>query len=206
MLLGALSACVALLAAGCGGARQDAHEPQGGFAVRVVKASFPAHQSVARPTHLELRVRNTGTRIVPNVAVTVDSFYYTENYPELADNKRPIWAIEEGPGAIPKRPVPTQAVSPPGGGQTAYVNTWALGSLAPGHTQTFLWRVMPVKPGLHTVRFTVAAGLAGKARAQTADGALPTGHFTVDIAPQPPANHVDPETGQIVSGAYPLAP
>jgi hypothetical protein len=206
MLLGALSACVALLAAGCGGARQDAHEPQGGFAVRVVKASFPAHQSVARPTHLELRVRNTGTRIVPNVAVTVDSFYYTENYPELADNKRPIWAIEEGPGAIPKRPVPTQAVSPPGGGQTAYVNTWALGPLAPGHTQTFLWRVMPVKPGLHTVRFTVAAGLAGKARAQTADGALPTGHFTVDIAPQPPANHVDPETGQIVSGAYPLAP
>jgi hypothetical protein len=206
MLLGALSACVALLAAGCGGARQDAHEPQGGFAVRVVKASFPAHQSVARPTHLELRVRNTGTRIVPNVAVTVDSFYYTENYPELADNKRPIWAIEEGPGAIPKRPVPTQAVSPPGGGQTAYVNTWALGPLAPGHTQTFLWRVLPVKPGLHTVRFTVAAGLAGKARAQTADGALPTGHFTVDIAPQPPANHVDPETGQIVSGAYPLAP
>jgi hypothetical protein len=206
MLLGALSACVALLAAGCGGARQDAHEPQGGFAVRVVKASFPAHQSVARPTHLELRVRNTGTRIVPNVAVTVDSFYYTENYPELADNKRPIWAIEEGPGAIPKRPVPTQAVSPPGGGQTAYVNTWALGPLAPGHTQTFLWRVMPVKPGLHTVRFTVAAGLAGKARAQTADGALPTGHFTVDIAPQPPTNHVDPETGQIVSGAYPLAP
>ncbi len=206
MLLGALSACVALLAAGCGGARQDAHEPQGGFAVRVVKASFPAHQSVARPTHLELRVRNTGARIVPNVAVTVDSFYYTENYPELADSKRPIWAIEEGPGAIPNRPVPTQEVSPPGGGQTAYVNTWALGPLAPGHTQTFLWRVMPVKPGLHTVRFTVAAGLAGKARAQTADGALPTGHFTIDIAPQPPANHVDPETGQIVSGAYPLAP
>ena len=25
----------------------------------------------------------------------------------------------------------------PGGGQTAYVNTWALGPLAPGHTQTF---------------------------------------------------------------------
>ena len=63
-----------------------------------------------------------------------------------------------------------------------------------------------MKPGLHTVHFTVAAGLAGKARAQLADGALPTGHFTVDVAPQPPANHVDPETGQIVGGAYPLAP
>jgi hypothetical protein len=206
MLLGACGACVALLAAGCGQARQDAHEPESAFTVRVVKASFPAHQAVARPTHLELRVQNTSAKTMPNVAVTIDSFYYAEDYPELADNKRPIWAIEEGPGPIPKRLVPTQTVSPPGGGQTAYVNTWALGPLAPGHTQTFLWRVMPVKPGLHTVDFTVAAGLAGKARAQLADGALPTGHFTVDIAPQPPANHVDPNTGQIVSGAYPLVP
>jgi len=174
--------------------------------VQVVEASFPAHQSVAHPTRLELQVRNTGTQNVPNVAATIDSFYYAENYPELADSKRPIWAIEEGPGPTPKRLVPTQAVSPPGGGQTAYVNTWALGPLAPGHTQTFIWRVMPLKPGLHTVHFTVAAGLAGKARAQLADGAPPTGHFTVDIAPQPPASHVDPETGQIVSGAYPPAP
>ena len=205
-LLGACGACVALLAAGCGGARQDAHEPKGDFTVQVVKASFPAHQSVARPTHLELRVRNSGTRTVPNVAVSVDSFSYTDNYPGLADDKRPIWAIEEGPGGIPKRPVPTQAVSPPGGGQTAYVSTWALGPLAPGHTQTFRWRVMPVKPGKHTVDFTVAAGLAGKARALAADGALPTGRFTVDIAPQPAANHVDPETGQIVSGAFPPVP
>jgi hypothetical protein len=203
LFLGACGACFVLLADGCSGARQDAHEPKGTFSVQVVKASFPARQSVARPTHLELQVRNTGTQTMPNVAVTIDSFYYAENYPELADNKRPIWAIEEGPGAIPKRPVPTQAVSPPGGGQTAYVNTWALGPLAPGHTQTFLWRVMPLKPGLHTVHYTVAAGLAGKARAQLAGGVLPTGHFTVDIAPQPPANHVDPDTGQIVSGAYP---
>jgi hypothetical protein len=206
LLLGACGACVALLADGCGAARQDAHEPKGAFSVQVVKASFPARQSVARPTRLTLQVRNTGTQTVPNLAVTIDSFYYAENYPELADNKRPIWAIEEGPGPAAKRLVPSQAVSPPGGGQTAYVNTWALGPLAPNHTQTFLWRVMPLKPGLHTVHFTVAAGLAGKARAQLAGGALPTGHFTVDIAPQPPANHVDPETGQIVSGAYPPAP
>jgi hypothetical protein len=206
MCLGACGACVALLAGGCGGARQDAHEPKGTFTVRVVKASFPARQAVARPARLELQVQNTGAQTVPNVAVTIDSFYYTENYPELAANKRPIWAIEEGPGPISKRPVPSQAVSPPGGGQTAYVNTWALGPLAPGRTQTFLWRVTPVKPGLHTVHFAVAAGLAGQARAQLSGGGIPTGHFTVDVAPQPPANHVDPDTGQIVSGTYPLAP
>jgi len=113
LLLGACGVCVALLADGCGGARQDAREPKGAFSVRVIKASFPARQAVARPTRLELQVRNTGTQTVPNVAVTVDSFYYAENYPELAANKRPIWAIEEGPGPISKRPVPTQLSARP---------------------------------------------------------------------------------------------
>jgi len=203
LLLGAGGACLALLAGGCGGARQDAQEPKGNFTVRVLKASFPARQSIARPTHLVLAVQNTGSETVPDIAVSVDSLSYSANYPELAANKRPIWAIEEGPGAIAKRPVPTQTVSPAGGGQTAYFSTWALGPLAPGHTRTFLWRVTPVKPGLHIVHYTVAAGLAGKARAQLADGAPATGHFTVYIAPKPPPSHVDPETGQIVAGAYP---
>jgi hypothetical protein len=203
LLLGACGACLALLAGGCGGVRQDAHEPQGNFTVRILKASFPARQSIARPTHLVLRVQNTGAETVPDIAVSVDSLSYTENYPELAASKRPIWAIEAGPGAIPKRLVPTQTVSPPGGGQTVYVSTWALGPLAPGHTQTFLWRLTPVKPGLHIVHYTVAAGLAGKARAQLANGAPATGHFAVYIAPKPPPSHVDPETGQIVAGAYP---
>jgi hypothetical protein len=205
LLLGACGACLALLASGCGGARQDAHEPRGNFTVRVVRASFPAHQSIARPTRLALQVQNTGTQTVPNLAVSVDSFSYTEHYPELASNKRPIWAVEEGPGTVIKRPVPTQTVSPPGGAQTAYVNTWALGPLAPGRTRTFLWQLTPLKPGLHTVHFAVAAGLGGKAVARFANGAPAVGHFTVYIAPQPPPSHVDPETGQIAPGAYPTS-
>jgi hypothetical protein len=209
---GALSATLgvllaALLASGCGGgARQDSHEPAGAFTMQVVHASFPVSQSIARPARLELQVRNTGPRTAPNVAVTLDSFYYTENYPELAVNKRPVWVIERGPGAIAKPPVESQVVSPPGGGQTAYVNTWALGPLAPGSTRTFLWRVTPVKAGLHTVHFTVAAGLAGKAKAELASGGPVQGQLTASIAPAPPAMHVDPSTGQIVSGAYPLIP
>jgi hypothetical protein len=206
LLLGAFGVCGALLADGCGQARQDAGEPKGSFTVKVVKAGFPARQAVARPTRLELQVRNAGAQIVPNVAVTIDSFAYVENYPELAADKRPIWAVEEGPGAIPKRPVASEAISPPGGGQTAYVNTWALGPLPAGHTQTFLWRVMPLKPGLHTLHFTFAAGLAGRAHTQLAGGATATGHFTVNIAPRPPATHVDPRTGQVVPGAVPLTP
>ncbi len=203
LLLGACGVGGPLLAAGCGGTRQDAHEPTGFFPIRVLRASFPADQSIARHTAMVLRVRNIGHQTVPNVAVTIDSFAYTSNYPELSVNKRPIWVLEEGPGAIPKRPAESETVSPPGGGQTAYVNTWALGALAPGRTRTFVWHVVPVKGGVHVVHYTVAAGLAGKSRAQFARGARPTGHFVVDIAPVPPPTHVDPETGQVVPGAYP---
>jgi hypothetical protein len=206
MFPGACGACLVLLISGCGGTRQDAHEPKGTFAVQVVKASFPAQQSIARQTPMILQVRNTGTQTVPNVAVSIDSFAYRSDYPELASNKRPIWVVETGPGAIPQRPVESEAVSPPGGGQTAYVNTWALGALAPGHTSTFVWRVVPVKAGRYTVHYTVAAGLSGRARAQLAHGGPAVGHFTAEIAPRPPATHFDPETGQVVPGAYPPTP
>lgn len=198
----------ALLAAGCGGGtRQDAGEPSATFEMKLVHASFPAKQSIARPTSMELEVQNTGSHTVPNVAVTVDSFDYAISpLKELAANKRPIWAIEQGPGTIAKAPVETQEVSVPGGDQTAYVNTWALGRLAAGETATFIWKVVPVKPGTHTVHFAVAAGLSGKAKARLASGGLANGQFTVDIAPAPPVTHVDPNTGRIESGAYPSSP
>ncbi len=202
---GLLVAACALFASGCGGsARQDAGEPSGTFRLQVLRASFPRVQSIARPTSLELLVRNAGIRTAPNVAVTIDSFYYTENFPELAATQRPVWIIDAGPGAIPRRPAESQAVSPPGGGQTAYVNTWALGPLAPGGTRTFRWQVAPVKSGLHTVHFAVAAGLAGKARTVGTFGGPARGQFTVLITRAPPPRHVDPNTGQVVPGRYPL--
>ena len=86
------------------------------------------------------------------------------------------------------------------------MNTWALGPLAPGATRTFRWLVVPVKPGVHTVHYTVASGLAGKAKARLASGALVHGKFTAYIAPTPPARHVDPRTGQVVPGPFPLLP
>jgi hypothetical protein len=197
-----VSACAALTAGCGGGTRQDAHEPDATFTVSVAHASFPAIQAVARPATMTLRVRNPSTATIPNLAVTIDSFSYVSHFPELASNERPIWVVEQGPGAIPKRPVQSQAISPPGGGQTAYVNTWALGPLAPGHTQTFKWRVTPVKAGLYTVHYTIAAGLAGRSRARLAAGGIPRGHFKVAIAPRPPATHVNPETGRVESGRY----
>lgn len=204
----ALVACAAglsaLLAAGCGAARQDAHEASRTFAVEVVHHSFPAKQSIARPTQLKLQVRNSGSRTLPNVAITLDSLEYASTYKELADDKRPTWAIERGPGPVPHPPVPTQEVSQLGGAQSAYLNTWALGPLAPGRTQTFLWRLMPVKPGHYVVAYTVNAGLAGKAKAQLASGGAPQGRFTVDIASAPAINHVNPNTGKVAPGTYPI--
>jgi hypothetical protein len=205
----ALAAVVAsaLLAAGCGGGtRQDVGEAAGTFAMKVVRASFPRAQSIARQTSFQLEVLNTGTRTVPNVAVTVDSFDYTSNYLELAADKRPVWVIERGPGAIAEPPAESQEVSAPGGGQTAYVNTWALGALAPGKTRSFTWRVVPVKAGTYTVHYTVAAGLAGKAKARLASGAPVQGQFAVDIAPTPKPTHVNPATGRVEVGPLPSAP
>ncbi len=184
----------------------DAHEPSGTYHVAIVQASFPRSQTIARPARLTLTVRNLGLRPIPNVAVTVDSFSYASNFRELADPKRPIWVIEQGPGLISKLNVETQEVSTPGSGQTSYVNTWALGPLAPRQTRTFLWRVVPVKAGLHTVRFSFAAGLAGKARARLLGGGLAQGRLTVYVAPKPPVTHVNPNTGEIEVGAIPAQP
>jgi hypothetical protein len=193
----------ALLVSGCGGgAKQDAREPAGNFSLDVLQASFPRHQAIARPATLELKVRNSGTQAAPNVAVTVNSFEYAEQFPELAADKRPIWIVDAGPGDT-HHPAQTAAVSPVGGGQTAYVDTWALGRLAPGATQTFRWLVAPVKSGVHTVTYTVAAGLAGKARAVNANGDPVQGALTADIASSPPLTHVNPNTGQVVAGTYP---
>ena len=174
--------------------------------MQVLGASFPTRQAVARPASFTVRVKNTGAHTVPNLAVTVDSFNYTATTPELAANKRPVWVIERGPGPRANPPVQSQEVSQPGGAQTVYVNTWALGPLARNGTKTFIWHVVPVKAGSWTVHFKVAAGLAGKARAALPSGGPVQGQLTASIAPLPPNTHVDPNTGRVVPGTYPLIP
>jgi hypothetical protein len=151
-------------------------------------------------------VRNTGHTTVPNLAVTVDSFNYASQYVGLADRKRPVWVVERGPGSIASPPVNTEEVSVPGSEQTAYVDTWALGSLAPGRTRSFSWRVVPVKSGLYTVHYIVSAGLGGNAKARLASGDPVHGQFAVHIAPAPPLTHVNPSTGKVEVGQFPSSP
>lgn len=208
--LTAALAGVAALVSGCGGSEQTAHEAKAVFPVKIVKASFPRVQAIPRAEKMVLKVRNEGSQTMPNVAITVDSFSYISNYPGLAANQRPVWIVDAGPGTIPKRPVRSVTVDPPGGGQTAYVNTWALGPLAAGATRTFVWLVTPVKGGVHAVNFLVSAGLGGNARARVSRsgalegeaGGLPVGHFKVAIAGRPPLRHVNPETGKLTLGPY----
>jgi hypothetical protein len=176
------SAVAALGAVGCGGAAQDAHEPSGTFDVSVVKSSFPSKQHVAESETMAISVKNTGTKTVPDVAVTVDSFSAKSEEPNLADPQRAVWIID---------------TSPPGG-DTAYVNTWAVGALKPGQTRKFVWHVTAVKAGTHTLKWRVAAGLNGKAQARSGGDQVPQGQFTVDVADKPSQSRVDPATGAIV--------
>jgi hypothetical protein len=190
--------------AGCGGTRQDAGEPSGRYAVEVVHASFPAKQSVAKRELFALVVRNSGLTTAPNVAVTVDSFSYHSSFPELASRKRPIWVVEQGPGKTASPPVESQEVAQPGSGQTAYVSTWALGPLPPHSARLFKWLVVPVKPGIFSIHYRVAPGLAGKAQARpTLRNGGTAGRFFVAIAGKPANTYVDPTTGKVVVGTYP---
>ncbi|HEX3692115.1 MAG TPA: hypothetical protein VHU13_02120 [Solirubrobacteraceae bacterium] len=195
----------ALLAAGCGEAQRDAHEQKRSYAVEVVRARFPRRQAVARDVSLELVVRNAGPRAIPNVTATVESFYYTSDYRLLAVNKRPVWIVNDGPGARANPPVESEAVDREGGASTAFVNTWSLGPLAAHARAVFLWQVTPVKPGGHIVHYTLGAGVDGHARATLRGGAPARGTLVAQIAPVPPHTHVNPETGRISPGSSPVA-
>ena len=184
--LGTIGITLALAVAGCGGGeRQDKNEPSGTFDVDVVNGSFPAAQHVARQSRMRITVRNAGDKTVPNVAVTVKGFTRRDTQEGLADPNRPVWIVDRGPR----------------GGDTAYVGTWALGSLRPHRTRTFTWKVTPIKAGNYDVRYEVAAGLDGKAKARTRDGGRPAGSFKVKVSGKPADARVNPDTGQVERAA-----
>jgi hypothetical protein len=198
----------ALALAGCGGGtRQDANEPSGIYTVNVVKASFPLSQRIAGQTRMDITVNNAGAKTIPNIAVTIEgadgaapaqAFGAEDPQVGLADTSRPIWIVDRGPY----------------GGDTAYVNTWTLGTLRPHEEKTFIWFVTPTVAGTHTVRYRVAAGLNGKAKARLAGGAAAAGTFTVFVSGKPAGVKVSPN-GDVTSSppsskarppGYPVTP
>ncbi len=132
--------------ASCGGdPRQDEDEPDGKFAVSA-DATFPSKQKLAKRSTLAITVRNDENRkAIPNVAVTVNGFDTRIRQQGVADPSRPVFVINGRPKSIGTFPETKE--DGPVGGETAYVNTWALGRLGPGKTKTFKWNVTAVRPG-----------------------------------------------------------
>lgn len=178
-------ASASLVAAGCGGGgpRQDASERSGTYKVQVVEAKFPAKQALATHSQMVITVKNVDTRTIPNIAVTVKSFDQAMNDSNLADPQRPLFVVNAGPS----------------GGETAFVGTSALGALKPGQTRTFKWDVTAVKAGPYTLRYAVAAGLNGKAKAVLAGGGVPTGSFSGQISNKAPQAKVADDGHTIVN-------
>jgi hypothetical protein len=183
-------ACLGLslgLAACGGGERQDADEDAGTYKVEVLNAAFPKDQHLAKQATMRITVRNADSKALPNVAVTVRGFYKPSEQPGLADPERPVWIVDEGPK----------------GGDTAYVGTWSFSDLPPGESKTFEWKVTPVKPGLQTTTYRVAAGLDGKAKAELESGGVPEGSFKVNVDGKPAETIVDDDGNVVRVGEEP---
>jgi len=197
------SLCFALLALLPLGAcqsqkRQDENEPAGRYPVSV-EASFPAKQKLAQQSKLEVNVRNTGPKTIPNVAVTVNGFGIKEKQEGLADNRRPVFAINGVPKELAGFPESKDAA--PKGGETNYVDTWALGPLKRGRSRSFRWSVTAVRAGPYRLRYIVSAGLDGKAKAVDDDGGgAPTGAFRGTISDTAPETRVSDDGETIVEG------
>jgi hypothetical protein len=101
----------------CGaGPRQDASEPSGNFPVSA-SANWSSSQRLAEHTVLQIRATNTGTKAIPDVAVTicnvscsysqtalnngqgvsVQAFGYKLNMAGLASSSRPAWIVDQAP-------------------------------------------------------------------------------------------------------------
>ncbi len=221
--IGVLGLLLAAGVASCGGSRQDANEPAGDFPVSIVSADFPSKQKLAQNTNLTLAVENPGEKSIPNLAITIftssnastsestattgttgtgasstaadlptaqGSFSVRSEQEGLAIPFRPVWILEEG---YPKLEGQTASA----GAEAAQTDTYAFGPLAANQTRRMVWNVTPVQAGTYTVRYRVAAGLEGKAKAVTADGSVPEGEFVVRISSAPPQTRVD-DSGNVV--------
>jgi hypothetical protein len=189
--------CAVALASCGGGERQDKNEPSGTFKVGV-DATFPGKQKLAKTSELVVTVTNAGSRTVPNVAVTLQGLDRKVKDPTLADPSRPVFAINGEPKTIGA--FPESKDSAPAGGETAYVNTWALGPLKRGQTKKFKWGVTAVKAGKYKLTYRVAAGLDGKAKAVTTAGDVPRGVFQGTVNDNPPDTRVADDGKTVVEG------
>jgi hypothetical protein len=201
-----------------GGQRQDVTEPVGNFPVQVTQAKFPAHQQLSETTDLQLAIKNTGDKTVPDLAITIytgtgphpaadGSFNTRIDDPSLANPSRPVWILENDYPKILQPGVSLKKLDsqPSAGAAAAQTDTFQFGPLEPGAEKAIDWRVTPAKSGTFTVQYQVAAGLQGNAKAVTNDGAPVKGQFTTTITSKPPQTCVT-GSGKVTKGSCQLGP
>jgi len=180
----------------CGEPRQDANEPAGKYRVSA-DASFPSGQKLAKRSQLVIKVRNEENRkAIPNVAVTLQGFSTRIKQEDVSDPSRPIFVINGRPMNIGTFPETKE--DGPRGGETAYVDTWALGRLGPGKARTFKWDVTAVRAGPYRVTYRVAGGLDGKAKAVAVGGGPVRGAFKGRVSNTPPDTRVGDDGKSVV--------
>jgi hypothetical protein len=202
-LLAGLCGLLAAGAVGCGGGeRQDANEAEASYEVAVVDASFPERQRLAEESELEITVRNDADEKIPDIAVTLRGLERrldNENAQDIQDPNRPVFVIDGDPAEIGG--YQEIKLAAPEGGETALVDTWALGELEPGAEKTFRWRLTAVEPGPFELSYAIAAGLGGKAKAVGPGDAQPQGTFKGTISSAAPQSRIADDGRTVVTPA-----
>jgi hypothetical protein len=184
-------AAVALTLAGCGGERQDAGDEAATYTVQLLAADFPERQHLADEPQLQIIVRNTSGRTIPNLTATIESagegtqaaaFGRLNEQAGLASRSRPAWIVDAGPHS----------------GDTAYADTWAVGPVRADSDGAFVWHLTAIKPGRYRLTYRLSGSLGGKARIVFDDRGEPArGSFDVEIGRAPAQARVG-ENGDVV--------
>lgn len=172
--------------------------------MKLVSATFPQDQSLAKDSTMEIVVQNAGQKMIPLINVTVKcgpglggSFSTTTQDTDVADPQRPQFVVNKLPTATervnpPLDPAPLERSS-------AFVDTYPLGPLGAGRTATFKWDVSAVKAGPYKLCWRVNAGLYGKAKAVPAsDGPPINGEFKGTISRKAPKATIGPDDRTII--------
>lgn len=200
----AAAVALALLLTACGGdddSSSASTEPAGSFEVKVLNADLPPRQRLGETTLLRLGVRNTGTEAVPGLTVSFSTggeqgvnsglpFGYRSPEPDLAQPDRPIWVLAAD---YPK----ANGSSKRAGAETSSPKTFDFGRLEPGEATEAVWKLIAVRTGNHELRYRIAAGLGGEAKAETAAGGKVGGTLPARVVAAPP-NTVVKDNGQVV--------
>ncbi len=173
----ALSAMIVAVAGCADGNGDDPEESaSGAYPVAVERATFAPHQHVGQRSVLTLRVRNAGSRTIPDLVVTLHG---------LSDRVagRDAWLVDEPPVGV-----------------TASDDTWAAGALAAGRTVTLRWAATPVVAGARELRYEISPSAVSGGRTTLPGGGDARGALTVRVSDRPAQARVVPGTGAVVRG------